>query len=108
MNKLIFIAMVYFSNVYASNDKVCINPDERLLHCPQPASPRVAELEEGKVTLEFRIEKNGSTSNIKVIKSSGDERWIEPAIKSLTAWKYLPLQKTITKEQEFEFVFTKE
>ena len=105
MNKLIVFAFVYFTNAYASNEKVCLHPEERIIYCPQPESPRVTELQEGKVTLQFTVEKNGSTSNIKVLKSTGDERWITSAIKALKTWKYSPLQKIETKEQVFEFLF---
>ena len=81
-------------------------PDEAFLHCPAVEAPRVTELTEGFVVLEYTVLPNGSVDGIRVLESGGDPRWVNAATATLSQWKFkkeeLPTRRTARFNFEFE------
>lgn len=93
--------LVLVSNTLA--DSKC--PHDQGLYCPNIEAPRVTELREGAVKIKYLIEKNGSVSEVEVIESSGDPRWVEVVTRTVMTWKYRESNKAYEQEFEFNAVF---
>jgi len=64
----------------------------KLVKRVNPTYPLSAKEEgvQGTVQLRLRVEKNGSVSNVRVSKSSGDRRLNDAAVAAVKKWKYEP------------------
>lgn len=79
--------------------------DDDLLKCPTVAAPLVTELKEGFVVLEFTVQADGSVSDVQLLESGGDKRWIDAAVATVSQWKYRASDQSVQKTQRFTFEF---
>ena len=69
---------------------LCSRLDPELIHCPAPEAPRITELREGHVTLEVKVDPDGSVRSSKVLSSSGHPAWAsaaQAAVASGITWR---------------------
>lgn len=76
-------------------------PHRQGVYCPNVEAPRATELKQGKVKIQYRVQLDGSVSDIEVIESTGDPRWVIAVTSSVSMWRY----KKPSKDYEQEFVF---
>lgn len=97
--KVIVSLIIAAASLAAHAQHNCVH--EHLVVCPQVEAPRVTELREGKVTVEYNVNDDGVPTDIVVIESSGDQRWENAVTEAVSKWQYLPAAE---KRQEFRFI----
>ncbi|MBD2857714.1 TonB family protein [Spongiibacter sp. KMU-158] len=76
-------------------------PHDQGIYCPDIEAPRVTELKEGTVQIKYTVLPSGSVSDIEVLESTGDPRWVQAVTGTVHLWKYKKSQKEY--KQEFKF-----
>ncbi|WP_095207493.1 energy transducer TonB [Luteimonas sp. JM171] len=84
---------------------LCSRLDPELIHCPAPEAPRITELREGHVTLEVKVDPDGSVRSSKVLSSSGHPAWASTAQAAVAKWHYVAGSGSRTREVPFDFLF---
>ena len=69
--------------------------DANALNNPAPAYPKLSRRldEQGVVTLEVLILKDGSVGDVRLKQSSGFSRLDKTAIKAIKRWRYIPARR---------------
>ena len=99
------LLIIYTAFVSAEADGSCESQDVDVLECFAVKAPLVTELREGFVEIAFTVQPDGSVSDVRVIDSGGDKRWIDAAVKSIYRWRYRVSNHSVEKTQRFDFVF---
>lgn len=94
MNPLLFFLHVAFlgmlagcsSSKYASD----IIPPELLYQYPLPSFPQQLFAPTLRIPLEIHVEKDGSVSDVRIMKGSGDRDWDSSVVSTIRQWKYSP------------------
>jgi len=105
MNRFSALVLLCFAALCAADERTCSMSDESLLHCPPVEAPRVTELREGFVVLEFTVLPDGSVEDIRVLDTGGDPRWTKSATATLSKWKFRQAEHPVRKTQRFTFEF---
>jgi TonB family protein len=87
----------------AEDERGCAMQDDDLLECPVVAAPLVTELKEGYVVLAFTVQPDGSVSDVQLVDSGGDKRWIRAAVDAVSRWKYRATDQPSEKTRRFIF-----
>jgi TonB family protein len=97
--------LLFVAAVGATAERSCATQDDDLIECPVVPYPPVTELKEGYVVLTYTVQMDGSVSNVQLLESGGDKRWIDAAIATVSRWKYRASDQSAQKTQRFTFVF---
>ena len=89
-------------------ERDCSLIDERLVFCPEVASPLTTELGKAMVLLGFTIQASGAVSDIRVIEERGDTRWTDEAIAALSQWQYVELAEPTSETHRFLMTFARD
>jgi protein TonB len=99
------IVSLLTTGAHAGQSPNCAQLDRDLVYCPQPQTPRITELGEGNVVVEFSVNPDGSVSNAHVITSDSQTHWNSAAVQAVSQWRYKPSGHSVHKSQHFKFNF---
>lgn len=104
-SNLILLILPFGAAVAIAQERTCEMNDADLLECPAVEAPLVTELKGGLVELSFTVQPDGSVSDLHIVDSAGDERWIDVATETVSRWKYRATGEAVSKTQRFSFEF---
>ncbi len=103
--KVVFLIplTILAASVSAADKRSCELQDDDLLECPSIEAPPVTELRNAFVELVYTVQANGSVTDIRVVESGGDKRWIDAAVTAVSRWKYRISYGPVLKTRRFVF-----
>ena len=81
----------------------CAKFDRDLVSCPSVQAPRITELGNGDVVVEFVVSPDGSVSNARVIASDSRHQWDDAVLPAVSRWRYKPSTRSAHKSRHFVF-----